>query len=335
MEKRPVDIKRDSGGKFRLQGDDDDTGISEMFVLNDCLLIATSKGLYEVKTADQIDPERKNPSIPKNLQRRILSLGTESELVGRTLLTAKSLFLEKFLPPAVDVKNAMSLTFDVLKDLVAMDAAAVDFESVEKREIEKVALRSSDQWSFTLPSMTDVETRCKTFFQKADHIEQALWDIVRIFYPKVQAKCHFEKLLELADKQYGGDDDFPKFIRAALPFLIMVRNIRDCLDHRNAKGVILTDFSMRPDGTIDRPAIEVAFRGTKQAKVELALFLPEVVKSMLNVFDVMVAYLCRKNPRPIAGLPFEVGFVTENRRRNKFVRYSFGAVMNGEFVPMG
>jgi hypothetical protein len=335
MEKRPIDIKRDSAGKFRLQADDDDTGVSEVFVLNDGLLLATSKGLYEVKTADQIDPERKNPSIPHNLQRRILSLGTESELVGRTLLTAKTLFLEKFLPPSVDVKNAMSLTFEVLKDIVAMNVEAVDFESVEKQEIEKATSRSSEPGSFTLPSMTDVETRCKTFFQKADHVEQALWDIVRIFYPTVQAKCHFEKLLELAQNQYGSDDDFPKFIGEALPFLLMVRNVRDCLDHRNAKGVILTNFFMRPDGTIDRPAIEVAFRGTKQPKVELALFLPEVVKSMLNAFETMIAFLCGKNPRSIGGLAVQVGFVSENRRRNKFVRYSFGAVMNGEFVPIG
>jgi hypothetical protein len=335
MEKRSIDIKRDSAGKFRLQAGDDDTGISEMFVLNDALLLATSKGLYEVKTADQIDPERTNPSLPHNLQRRILSLGTESELVGRTLLTAKILFLEKFLPPSVDVKNAMSFTFEVLKDIIAMDVEANDFQSAEKHEIEKAASRSSEPGSFTLPSMTDVETRCKTFFQKADHVEQALWDIVRIFYPTFQAKCHFDKLLDLAQNQYGSNDDFTKFIGEALPCLLMIRNVRDCLDHRNAKGVILTNFFMRPDGTIDRPTIEVAFRGTKQPKVELALFLPAVVKSMLSVFETMIAFLCGKNPRAIAGLPIHVGFVTESRRRNKFVRYSFGAVMNGEFVPIG
>jgi hypothetical protein len=335
MEKRPIDRKRDSAGTFRLQADDDDTGISEMFPLADGLLLVTGKGLYEVKTADQIDPERKNPSIPHNLQRRILPLGTESELVGRTLLTAKTLFVEKFLPTTVDVKKAMSLTFEVLKDLVAMDVAVTDYESAEKREIQKMESRSPDPGSFTLPSLTDVETRCKTFFQKADHVEQALWDIVRIFYPTVQAKCHFKKLLELVEKQNGSGDDFAKFIHEALPFLIMVRNVRDCLDHRNAKGVIITNFVMQPDGTVIRPAIEIAFRGTKQPKVELAAFLPPVMKSMLNVFETMIAYLCGKNPRDIPGLPIQVGFVPESKRRNKFVQYAFGIVMNGEFQPIG
>lgn len=335
MEKRPIDIKRDSAGRFTLQADGDDTGISEMFALNDGLLLATAKGLYEVKTADQIDPDRKNPNIPHNLQRRILSLGSESELVGRTLLTAKALFVEKFLPTTVDAKKAMSLTFEVLKDLVAMETASADFVSTEKEEIQKMTSRAPTPGSFTLPAMTDVETRCKTFFQKADHVEQALWDIVRLFYPTIEAKCHFEKLLELAEIEHGSGDEFTKFIQTALPFLKMVRNARDCLDHRNAKGVVITNFVMQPDGTVIRPAIEVAFRETKQPKVELGDFLPKVVSSMLNVFDTMIAFLCGKNPRSGQVLPVQVGFVPESRRRNKFVQYSFGMVISDEFLPIG
>jgi hypothetical protein len=333
MEMRPIDKKRESAGSFKLQTDEDGAGITEMFQLSDGMVLATGTALYEVRTADQIDPKRTNPNIPHNLQRRILSLGTESELVGRTLMTAKALFVEKFLPPVVDAKKAMSLTFEALKDLVAMDAATNDFIATEKKEIEKMALRSPNPGSFALPSVTDVETRCKTFFQKADHVEQALWDIARLFYPTVQAKCHFEKLLELAEKDYGSDDGFPKFLRDALPFLLMGRHIRDCLDHRNAKGVVITNFAMQPDGKIIRPSIEVNFRGTKQPKVEIGEFLPPVVKCMLNVFDTMIAFLCGKNPRA-TGFPIQVGFVQEANRRNKFVQYSFGIIINGEFQPI-
>jgi hypothetical protein len=229
----------------------------------------------------------------------------------------------------------MSLTFEVLKDLVAMETGAAEFVAIETTEIERMRSRPPNSGSFTLPAITDVEARCKTFFQKADHVEQALWDIVRLFYPAIQSKCHFEKLCESAETQYGSNDDFPKFIKEALPFLVMVRNVRDCLDHRNAKGVVITNFVMQPDGTIVRPAIEVAFRATKQPKVELATLLPAVVSSMLNVFDTMLAFLCGKNPNPNSGLPVEVGFVPEGKRRNKFVQYSFGIVMNGEFHPFG
>lgn len=335
MNKRPFDKKRDGAGSFMLQAADDDTGISEMFSLNEGLLLLTGKGIYEVKVADQIDPDRTNPKLPQNVQRQILTLGTESELVGRTLLTAKTLFADKFLPKSFDTKKAMSLSFDVLKDLVAMDTETSEFLATEKKEIEKMDSRPRNPGSFTLPAITNVEARCKTFFQKADHIEQAAWDIVRLFYPTIQTKCHFGKLLELAQKEYGADDGFTKFLQDALPFLLMVRNARDCLDHRNAKGANITNFVLLPDGHIIRPAIEIDFRDTKQSKAELGEFLPAVVKSMVNVFDTLLAFLCSKNPGNILGWPIQVGFVPEDKRRNKFVRYSFGMPLNGEFQPIG
>lgn len=334
MEKRPIDKIRDAAGSFKLEMDSDDGGIAEMFPLNDGLLMVTRKGLYESKFADQIDPERVNPQIPPNLQRKILPVGTESELVGRTLLTAKGLFVQKFLPASVDAKKAMSLTFEALKDLVEMDRGCKDYQASEKAEIEKRASCRPTPGSFVLPSITDIEVRCKTFFQRGDHVQQALWDIVRVFYPSIRGKYHFEKLLELAEKEYGKADDFTNFIHEALPFILMVRNVRDCLDHRNAKGVVITNFMMRPDGKISRPGIEIEFRDTKQSKVDLAEFVPQVLESMLNVFEVMITYLCSKNPRRDGQLPIVVGTIPENLRRNKYVRYAFGTYLNGLFMPL-
>jgi hypothetical protein len=55
---------RDSGGAFKLNNPDDGTPIREMFELDDGLCIVTEKCTYRVRLADQIDPDRKNPSLP-------------------------------------------------------------------------------------------------------------------------------------------------------------------------------------------------------------------------------------------------------------------------------
>jgi len=96
--KRPIDYMRESGGSFTIKSQDDGTPISELLTLNDGLLLLTQKAIYEVKLADQIDPKRENPNIPPIVQRRILDIGTDSELVGRVLLTARKLFRKEFLP---------------------------------------------------------------------------------------------------------------------------------------------------------------------------------------------------------------------------------------------
>ncbi len=61
-----------------------------MFTLGDTLLFATEKCTYRLQVADQIDPDRKNPSLPHNVQQKIFDHGTGSELLCNTLLLAKS-----------------------------------------------------------------------------------------------------------------------------------------------------------------------------------------------------------------------------------------------------
>ncbi len=335
MNKRPIDIERDSGGKFRIGFQDDGTPITEMLQLNDGLLVVTKKAVYEVKVADQIDPKRENPNIPHNVQRRILELGTDSELVGRILLTAKSLFKQEFLPSSINVKQALTLSFEALRDMVAMQTTATEYELAEKKEVEAAESRVPEPRSLAIPSIADVKTRCKTFFQKADHVEQTMWDLVRVFYPNIQAKCYFDSLRDFVKDKYGSDDDFAKFIDEALPFIKMVRNARDCLDHRNAKGVVVTDFALSADGKIARPAIEIKFRETHQPPADLISFMPEVVEKMSKLFENLIAFLCSKNAQSFAGIPVQVGAISENRRRNKNVQYSFGVIINGEFAPIG
>ena len=333
MIKRPIDIQRESAGRFRIEANDDCTPIGEMFELNDRLLILTKKAAYEVTLADQIDPKRENPNIPKNVQRRILEFGTDSELVGRTLLTAKSLFHGKFLSDSINAKQAMTFSFEALTDLVAMHTTATEYEIAEKKEIQAAGRRPAQKASLAIPSVPDVTTRCKTFFQKADHVEQTTWDIVRLFYPSIQTKCNFGSLHNFLKDEYGVDDDFTKFIEQALPFLRMIRNARDCLDHRNAKGAVVTNFALSAGGKISRPTIEINFRDTHQLPVDISLLMPKAVESMLNVFDTLIAYLCSKSGQAFGGV--FVGTIPENRRHNKHIRYSFGMVMNGEFCPIG
>jgi hypothetical protein len=105
MTKRPIDIFRGSAGSFSIANPEDGTAIKEMFTYSDFLLILTEKCAYKIQTADQIDPKRLNASLPKVIQQKLFDYGTESEIVGRTLLTAKGMFRKEFLPDSVDLER--------------------------------------------------------------------------------------------------------------------------------------------------------------------------------------------------------------------------------------
>jgi len=92
MTQKPPIPSRDRGGRFSINNPDDDTPIREMFELSGALLLITDKCTYQVRLADQIDPQRTNPKLPPNVQQKVFDHGVYSELLCRTLLQAKVLF---------------------------------------------------------------------------------------------------------------------------------------------------------------------------------------------------------------------------------------------------
>src|SRR5208283_2062353 len=274
--KLPIDIKRKSALKCTINFPDDGTKIMEMLTLNDTLVAITKKAVYEAKLADQIDPKREKPNLPPIVQQRILGIGTDSELIARVLLTANTLFRKEFFASSIDLKKALSLSYEVLIEMVAMDTIINQYKLDEEKAIE---VAKNSKGSFAIPSIGDVKTRCKTFFQKADHAKQTIWDIIRLFYPtakeakpQLKEQGHCDTLHNFIKGKYGNDDDFARFIERALPFLKMVRNTRDCLDHRHANCVLhVTDFALLPNGKIAFPAIEIKFRDTNQPSVPLSV----------------------------------------------------------------
>lgn len=172
---------RDSGGSFSLNNPDDGTPIKEMFTLGDGLLFVTEKCTYRLQMADQIDPDRKNPALPHNVQQKLFDHGTGSQLLCNTLLLGKVMFRKEFLK--IDIDRAMQLALDALGELVAIHEAAEDFKTAEQVALEKAVRSPRQSRSLAIPSVGNIRIHCKTFMQKADHFAGTLLKIVRLFYP--------------------------------------------------------------------------------------------------------------------------------------------------------
>jgi hypothetical protein len=173
---------RDLGGMFTIDNPDDGTPIKKMFALNDSLLLISEKCTYRIQVADQIDPDRKNPALPPNIQQKLFDYGTNSELVCRTLLQAQVMFRKEF--QSVDIDRAMQLSFDALSDLVSVHETAQAFKSAQQAAIEKTERLERQDMSRTIPAVGNVRGYCKSFAQKADHFASALLEIIRLFYPE-------------------------------------------------------------------------------------------------------------------------------------------------------
>jgi hypothetical protein len=312
---------------------DDPSAITDMIPIRNILHIIKENGIYACQLADNIDPSRTNPHVP-NVQQRVLTLGSDSELAGRTLLTANALFREHHFLPSFDHEAGVALAFDALKELAAMQELKLQFESA--LAVTELEDRREKDRSVVLPSAGNVPGLCKPFIQKADHVLQAMFGIVKLFYGKHAGKAWFESFAQLIVRQYGPDDQFSKFMADVLPFLKFIRNARNCVEHPTpSQRVVITDFVLNREMEIVPPTIEVIHSKSNQPAIPVAKFMAAIIDQASGIFELMVAFLCAKHVQSFAGFALAVVELPEDRRRQRHVRYSYAMHDGDRTIPVG
>lgn len=334
--KRPIDNLRDSALEMVIGTPDDRSRITGFITVGDVLLVVKEDGIYEVKLADKIDPDRTNAGVP-NTNQKVLGYGSQSEWLGRTLLTANKILDKCFLPEGVNVERAVSLVFQATKDLAAMQDIAAGFLRGEARAAATLEEREGDTKSLSMPAKIDVETVCKSFIQKADHAIQKLFDVVKVFYGDAVGKHWFESFTHHIQGQHGSDDQFAQFLNDTLSFLQFVRNSRNCIEHPvdGRRQVITTDFSIDADAKIRPPTIEVIHPTSKQPPMSVSRFMSEVNEQCVGIFELMLVFMCGKHAQPFAGFDTYVMGLPEDQRREKHVRFAYCIELEGELRPIG
>lgn len=343
-EKKPIDHIRESGGRIEIGAPGDLSEITAMLPIDDVLYTIKENGIYAVKLADTIDPERTNPNIPPT-QQRILAYGSESALVGRTLLTAKQLFNEQILPDWFNCKIAIVQSLEALKDLAAMHELADAFKQTQEGEIYAFSARQRSQGALVLPAIGDVEIRCKKFFQNASHVSRSLLSIIKLFYKKesTRKKKHgnwgIDDLAQFAKVAYGKEDHFTKYLESVAPTLKYIRQARNSLEHPTPPTLqaIIHDFALLADGKIAAPNIEIISRPDIYPSVDVSVVMAQLTEALPQIFEGVVVCLCSKHVQSMGGLETSIIELPIERRGRgrKHVRFSYGVRIGDEVAALG
>jgi len=335
--KRPIDLFRESGGSFKIESETDNTPIKMMCNVGDNLLVVTSNAIYEIQLADQIDPGRENPRLPHNIQRCVLNIGADSAIVGCTLLTANVLFNNTMLADSIDTEKAKALTFEALKELAAMKSMAEEFTAEEENKTSAFLKHEQKNRSLALPSIIDLESRAKSFFQKADHVQQALFELISLFYSSILTKGHFETLVTKISLQYSNDDNFIKFLNTIAPHMKILRNLRDCLDHRLYQQVKVNNFNITKKGDMAPPSIKMdrPKRNVFLEETWLSDFMSTTVENLANITEMIIAFLCAKNTKCFIGAEIAVGVTHEGKRIHPNIKFGYFTNRLGSWMPIG
>ena len=332
--KRPIDLQREGAAFMNVGSPDDTSPITGMVVIGKMMNVIKADSIYEVRLADEIDPNRTNPSIP-NTQQKILSVGSESEVVGRILLTARNLFKATYLPKNINCDEALQLSLEILKDIVAMSELCASLKEDERVSMAGIKDNRTTDRSVLLPSIKNLHHGCAGFVQKADHALSKLYSVALIFFPKAR-KPFFEGFSETLIVLYGNGDPFAQCILGTIPFLKFVRATRNCIEHpKRDQRIVVRDFSFEPSGEISLPSIEVIHGRSPHPAISISAFMGDITASLIDVTEGMIAGICSKRvDNSHGGAPFEVVELPEPMRQAKFVRYSYGIIdQSGGIIP--
>lgn len=331
--KRRIDSIRDGAGALDLRVDGDESAITAMIEICGNLLTVKGKGIYEIKMADQIDPGRTNPNVPNTVQ-RILPFGSNDPWIGQTLLTANGLFKSSYLPDSIDCDKSMAIALEITKIIGEMQDLARRF-----REEQDVALSGLDEMirqdrSFVVPSVGDVAVKFTAFIQKSDHAVRELFRLIKIFYGDV-GKGGWAAFADKIDNESGSPDNFADVLRNILPFLQLIRNTRNCVEHpRTEQKILTTDFSLSPQNKLVGPTIEIVHPKTPMDRSSAADFMRKTTDNIVEIVELMLAFLCGRHAQSFSGFQVHVLEIPPHRRTNQYVRFGYG-VMDGESViPM-
>lgn len=331
--KTKIDLLRDGAGTFNLNTPEDESEISEMFSVDDRLLIIKGEGVYEIKLADQIDPERQNASTPNTIQ-KIIPFGSNYPWVGRILLTAHRLFKNDFLQDHINCDEMMCHIVNIIEDISALYELVNKYNEEEKGTIVNHDLRIKEDRTFILPTISNVEVRCNEYLQKYDHSLSELFTIVKKCYPDMN-KGGWDSLQKKIESEPKDIDNFLDFLTGALPLLHMIRNARNCVEHpKDHQRLVVTNFSLDSKNNLLPPMMKVVHPKTATENVPVLNFFNENFRNIIKVIELMLVFLCSRNMKIVSGIPIKIILLPEDVQESRNVRYGYAINIDGQDVPI-
>lgn len=304
-----------------------------MISTGDRLLVVKGKGIYEIKLADQVDPERTNIGAPNTIQ-RVLSYGAEAPWVGAVVLTAHQLLQSSCSPSNINGAEAFALVLEIAEDVAGAHELVANYRNAEDAATKSLDPKIRNDRSVVVPALGNVEPRCNEFLQRSDHALRELFRLVRMFYSDV-GSGGWEGLKTKINRESQNIDNFPQFLDETVPFLQLIRNARNCVEHpRPEQRLVVVDFSVDSKNVLLPPMIEIVHPRTPLPKVPVSAFFTQILGNLVRVVELMVVFLCARHVSAAGGFHIQVVEFPQERRRSPHVRYGYGAMIDGQIIPM-
>jgi hypothetical protein len=257
--------KFDRDGAFSIElGADRDDAVQQMIALNESLYVFSTKKIFRIHTADDIDPNRTAPDTCHSYQ-EIYPIGCRNSFVARSIIQAKQILDGVILAPGLSQSNILDAIWQATELLLRCENAyfqiyneTISLLATCGALIEEAKSKPSIP---SLPQIAELEERVGTFLGSAKRCLEKTHALLGIFYgcpihkPNFQSnfqayrewmaahRSNSEAVLALLD----GDKDWIRFIAEA----------RNALSVNHAKQHFILEvqnFTLQPGNKFSGPS---------------------------------------------------------------------------------
>lgn len=296
--KRPIDLFRESGGSAKAPPE-----CGNIVAILGCerqhrMYMLGETGICSGVFADQIDPERTNPAIPRIVQKVELEFGANTEFVRQTVGMAITLFKDgTHLPEGFDRETAFLEAFSVAQDLGEISDTVRELSRSEVATREKLQQGTLDLGR--LPKTQNLRGRANQCIGHLANVRAATVRLAQMFYPKNDPKEGWSQALrrELETLFPEGDERRDGLVEC-IEYLRGVGDWRNALEHpQPGQQVSFRDYELSAQGFLVAPTIEIEHRTSPLDRQDFIQFLERSVFSLGNAFEILISVCCDQKIR--------------------------------------
>ncbi len=319
--------QRNEPGSFYVGKDFHEANSALISLDRDGLLAIKRKSVWKIQLPDNIDPQRNNAQIPKQVQSQLFSYGSDHEIIGRTLLQGNELLVANHLPKEIDIQRGMRYVIDFTKELIAFHDAILEMNAEYIKIQNEFTADTREDGSLLLQDIKYLDRKGKEFIQNIDHIKNEIFNIVELFPLNFKKENFIKRLKELSVQKFQNNHPLVKRLNQIKEKTDHLWKLRTAIEHPKESGgeIIFKNFQMNDRGQIEFPHLLHTAINSPFAKMDLLQFCIESQNDMVDLFELSLVLLCDFYAKDFGGDRVFVRSVLDNERSesNPHMNYKY------------
>lgn len=269
--------------------------IQRILKLDGALFCFSEQSIFEILTADTIDPEASEPSTRHSYQ-IIYSVGSRNQLVSRSILQAHEILSSVVLKGGPEIQETVDLIWDVTKHMLECECSLYKIyeDIIALMPICDKLITDSKGGTVIppLPQVPDLRGRVTNFLANAKRALEKAHRLLCLFFQAPSQDSNFQNYRDWMRKQKSAHTDVVKLLNQDAPWITFVADARNALDTIHAVPgyeVIIENFKLRPGNKFTAPSWRYDFsaknRGLQHNETELLSELDAMLKNILGFLE--------------------------------------------------